>query len=99
MNNSTYHVTSNGCSVSTTVWPGYGKIQGPPPGKGLPRAQRVSIFALRWRDPRKPLTVTLQYRGGPEGLWVAECRGWRWKFPGMLCVQDVMNWINRTHLG
>lgn len=63
--------------------------------EGQRGAKRSSIFALRSRDPRKRLDIQVSYLGGPEGTWLIEGRGLRWKFPGSLAFADVLAWVNR----
>lgn len=48
---------------------------------------------LPWRDRRKPLQVTLKYRGGAE-CWVeVHARGAQGRFPGYVAIIDILNEI------
>lgn len=49
---------------------------------------------LRQRDARKPLQVTVRYRGGPECWWEISGRGREYHIPGSVCLHDAMMWIN-----
>ena len=37
-----------------------------------------------------PLTIVVQYRGGPEASWLVTARGRAFRFPGHMCLQDVL---------
>lgn len=43
------------------------------------------------RDPRKPLTVTIVYRGGSECWWELRARGMVVRRPGHLQLHDVLS--------
>lgn len=56
--------------------------------------------ALRWRfrpprNPRVPLTMTVKFRGGAEAWYEIHSRGGVGRFPGHVCLHDVMDEINR----
>jgi hypothetical protein len=89
-------VPSNTCSGSTTWHHEDGSLRRAPARVGTVRPQGRSIYALPRRDFRKRLNITLTYLGGPEGYWVIEARGWKWKVPGDIALHDVMLWINRA---
>jgi hypothetical protein len=97
MREQAYHPTrkSNVCSGSTTWHFKDGSLATGARPYGISAGEAGSIYALRARDPRKPLDLQISYRGGPEGLWVIQARGWQWRCSGGLAVVDVMNWINR----
>jgi hypothetical protein len=42
------------------------------------------------RDRRKPLTLTISYRGGPEQWFEIHARGSIGRFPGYVALSDVM---------
>lgn len=44
---------------------------------------------LSW-PRRKPLTLTLVYRGGPEAWWEVRARGRVWRRPGVTALHDLM---------
>jgi hypothetical protein len=87
--------TSNTCLPSTTWHHESGTLEGTPVPNRHSRPAGASIYELHSRDPRKPLDLLASYRGGSEGMWLIQARGWRWRFCGSLAVCDVMNWINR----
>src|SRR5688572_16927230 len=39
---------------------------------------------------RRPVTLTLTYRGGPEAFWQIEARGRTWRRPGVIALHDLM---------
>jgi len=87
--------TSNLCSPSTNWHWKDASLDGPGGPLGESGAGGPSVFALRSRDPRKPLDMQVRYVGGPEGTWLIQARDWRWRCTGGLSLVDVMNWINR----
>jgi hypothetical protein len=80
---------------STTWHPDDATLVGTPVPLSRVGAERPPFRLMPSRDCRRPLDLQIRYRGGPEGLWVIQARGWHWRFSGGLCVADVMNWINR----
>jgi hypothetical protein len=63
-----------------------------------PKAARW--FHLPMRDRRKPLTLTISYRGGPECWYEIHARGSIGRFPGYTALEDVMGVIygeNQAH--
>lgn len=46
-------------------------------------------FLPPW-NPRKPLTITVRYRGGPECWFEVKSRGGFGRFPGHVALIDVM---------
>jgi hypothetical protein len=66
------------------------KMKPPPAGHSTaaPKASRWYGLA-RW-PRRRPLTLTIAYRGGPESWWLVTSRGRHGVFPGHLCLEDVM---------
>lgn len=44
---------------------------------------------LPWNQ-RKPVTVVLKYRGGPEGWVEIRARGRVWRRPGATAIHDVL---------
>lgn len=85
----------NGRSASTTwAWRRV-KIASPAGG------QRDSApKALRWRhlsrwDRRRPLTITVKYRGGEECWYEVRARGSMGRFPGVVAIHDVIDEVMR----
>lgn len=89
-------IAANSCSGSTNWHWADASLEGPGGPRRQSRPAGASIFELRSRDPRKTLDLQLRYVGGPEATWIIIARGWRWRVPGVIALQDVMNWINRT---
>lgn len=56
-----------------------------------PKAARW--YHMRARDRRKPLTLTISYRGGPEQWFEIHARGSVGRFPGWVVLSDVMGAI------
>jgi hypothetical protein len=82
---------------SSTTWAWQKVIvRGRPAPEGTVSARGRRIASLRSRDPRKPITIQLHWRGGPEATWRVRARDTDWVFPGHMCVQDMMDIINRT---
>lgn len=65
------------------------KIQSAPAGEqraaGAPQA-----VGRRVRDAYIPRSVTFRYRGGPESSWVFQVGSRSWRYPGHLCLDDVL---------
>jgi len=58
-----------------------------PAGDSPPKAVRPAFAApRRWR---KPLGVTLLYRGGPECSWYVSGADFGWRFPGHIMLADM----------
>lgn len=66
------------------------------PAGGQEAAQRSCSFWWRFpqRDARRPLTLSISYRGGPEAWYEIHARGSSGRFPGYLALHDVMRQIN-----
>lgn len=74
------------CSPSHTQPPKARKITKPPQAKGSPPPQ-ASLLPWPWK---RPVTVTLKYRGGPEGWVEIRGRGRVWRRPGVTAIHDVL---------
>lgn len=48
------------------------------------------------RNPREPLTLSVKLRGGPECWYEVHARGEVGRFPGSVCLHDVMREINQV---
>ena len=81
----------NTSSVSThTSWK-WARIRSAPqaiPSSG-PKGPHTSQLARR--EARKPLTVTVVWRGGPECWWELRSRGAVVRVPGHVSVHDALN--------
>jgi hypothetical protein len=63
-----------------------------PPQAGEPQRPKGTPQALlRRRDRRKPLTITVTYRGGPECWWELRARGAIVRRPGHVALEDVLS--------
>ena len=80
----------NTSSPSTTWGWRRVKISRPPEAGTRSGAQRRTLHALRKRDPRQPLTVTVVYRGGSECWWELRSRGVVIRRPGHNALHDVL---------
>src|SRR5688500_13804770 len=77
---------SNERSGSTTwAWKRV-KISQRPQG---PVSTSPEASLLPW-DLKKPVTVTLKYRGGPEGWVEVRARNRTWRYPGTEAIHDVL---------
>ena len=76
---------SHTCSASHTQAPERAKISQRP--QGHVTAPEASL--LPW-DLKKPITVRLKYRGGPEGWVEVRARGRVWRYPGVTAIHDVL---------
>jgi hypothetical protein len=65
----------------------------PPAGQNAVGAKRPRWHGLaRWPRTR-PLTITVQYRGGAESWWLVSARGRHAAFPGSAAIEDVMSQV------
>lgn len=65
-----------------------------PQATATARAERARRFSLARRNPREPLTIIIEYRGGPECWWQVKARGTSWRVPGCTAVHDLFAAIN-----
>jgi hypothetical protein len=68
------------------------KIKAAPPGGDQPERSEVQsgFRNLRKRDSYEPLWIEVRYRGGPEASWLIRARGRTYRYPGHLCLHDVL---------
>lgn len=87
-------------SSPSTTW-AWRCVKIKPAPQGSIRAERSESTRTKlWRrDARRPLTLTISYRSGPEATWLIEARGRRWFIPGHLCVHDVFTEVCREQWG
>lgn len=52
--------------------------------------------ALGLRNRRKPLQVTITYRGGPESWWELRARGKVVRCPGHWFIEDALSQFDGT---
>ncbi len=62
----------------------------PPAGHETVRAKRGRWRALATWPRRRPLTLQVAWRGGPESWWLVSARGRHGVFPGSMALEDVM---------
>jgi hypothetical protein len=60
---------------------------------------RSATKSLRWRskarrDPRSPITITIRYRGGAEAWVEVVGRGEVNRYPGWVCLYDLLADVN-----
>jgi len=87
---------TNGCTGSTTyVWQKV-KIKPPARAQGTARAKRAPSGAPVSAPPhspselRRPKTVQISFRGGAETWWELKWGGVTKRFPGHVCIDDVL---------
>lgn len=81
---------TNRCSPSTTWGWRKVKISTAPQANSDSRPKGVNPRSLARRDPRKPLQVTIVFRGGAECWWEIRARGVVLRRPGYWAIHDVM---------
>jgi len=90
------HEASNDRSPSTTwVWKTR-TIRVPAGGQQAAAAGVRHPSQLPLRNSRKPLTITITYRGGPECWWELKGRGITIRRPGALALHDVLSLFEGT---
>lgn len=75
----------------STTW-GWRKVKispAPPGRRGQPPEGRHPALGCT-RDPRKPLSVTIVYRGGAEAWWELRARGIVLRRPGHVALDEVL---------
>jgi hypothetical protein len=73
------------------------KIRRPAGGQQSSQPKAARWWHLPLRDRRKPLTLTISYRGGPECWYEIHARGSIGRFPGHAYLHDVMAAIYGEH--
>lgn len=48
------------------------------------------------RNPREPLKITVSFRGGSECWYEIHARGSIGRYPGTVCIHEIMSDINNT---
>ena len=83
-------------TVSTTFGWKYVKMSRPPQGHKAVRSTARGFRRLpRW-PVRKPLPLTLKYRGGAEAWVEIHSRGEIARFPGSTAIYDVLRHITNN---
>jgi hypothetical protein len=72
------------------------KVRTAPAGDSPATGGTAPSPARRKRDAHKPLTVTVQYRGGPSASWLIRYRGLTHRFEGHLAIHDVLSWLSEA---
>lgn len=73
------------------------KIRRPPEANEHSRPKGVRWRRFPRRDPRKPITVSLKLRGGPEAWVEVKGRGETNRYPGYVTIAEVLFDINNAH--
>jgi hypothetical protein len=73
------------------------KIRRPPQRQTAQPRRGVLWGRLSRRDPRKPLAVSLEWRGGAEAWIKVTGRGGYRNYPGYATLADVLLDINNAH--
>lgn len=63
----------------------------PPAGHPTAAAKPSRWYRFGTWPRHKPLTITIQHRGGAESWWLVKARGSHGVFPGHLALEDVMS--------
>jgi hypothetical protein len=71
------------------------KIRRPAGGHSDSAPKGRRWFGLPPRDPSVPLKISVKFRGGPECWYEIHARGGMARYPGWICIHDVMSDINR----
>lgn len=88
------HEESYTCSPSTK-WEWKLVKMSPPPGGDRAAADIHGRRApLSSRDPHKPISIEVRYKGGAEASYVVTYRGRVWRFPGYVALHDMMQQVN-----
>lgn len=66
------------------------KIRSAPQATQHSQPKAARWYHMRMRDRRKPLTLTITYRGGSECWYEIHARGSIGRFPGHFSLHDVM---------
>lgn len=80
-------------NTTFTTWkPEVDKIRDvAPAGEGVRSSnQEFARRTLRKRDSYKELWIKVQFRGGPEASWIVSARGVTYRYPGHMCLHDVL---------
>jgi hypothetical protein len=87
---------SNASSSSTSWQWKQVKVRRPPEGHS--GSQPKAGFWRRFpaRNAREPLKITVKFRGGPECWYEVHARGSIGRYPGYICIHDIMSDINNT---
>lgn len=81
----------------STTWEWQNRmIRVPAGGQKAQPAEGGHPQRLPLRNSRKPLTVTITYRGGPECWWELKARGVTIRRPGALALHDVLSQFEGT---
>lgn len=72
------------------------KVRRPAGGQDDGAEHRKGFHGLPTKDWRKPTTLTIKYRGGPE-CWVeVHARGRIWRRPGNVAIIDMLRDITQN---
>jgi hypothetical protein len=86
------YVTAGQGVAKSTTW-GWRKIKlsevAPAGDARLARSASPYVFERRSRS--RSVTLVCHYRGGPECSWLVRVGPSRWRFPGWVCLEDVLS--------
>lgn len=88
-------VANEHSSSTLSEWE-YRKVMRRPAGPTGQRGEATPLKRLALRNRRKPLTVTITYRGGPESWWELRARGKVVRVPGHRFVEDALSQFDGT---
>lgn len=66
------------------------KLPGPSHPQGIASPQATPSRGFRKRDATREVTLRVRYKGGAESSWLVSTPEFRWRFPGHLCLDDVL---------
>lgn len=66
------------------------KVRRPAGGQGDSAAKPLRWFHLPPWPTRRPLSITVLYRGGPEAWYEIRARGTAGRFPGHVALHDAL---------
>jgi len=88
--------TSNNRPPSTTWRWETRRVRVPPEATRAASPEATRLSRLYARDRRKPLQVTITYRGGAECWWELRARGKVVRQPGAMALHDVLSLFDGT---
>ena len=75
------------------------KIRRPPEAQGPVTAKPWRFSGLPPRSGRESALISVKYRGGPEAWYEIKARGRTVRYPGWVCLSDLMQEINQSNTG
>lgn len=75
------------------------KIAPPPQAKGHRASEASPALSLLPWPARRPMNITIKYRGGPECWYEIRARNRTMRVPGVVCIHDALKvlWGGTIH--